>query len=527
VGDCSSLTRYGLLIANYRTFTAHRTPSEEPQLPESVALSDDESRQSERFAREQRPNKLADEDDVFRESGDDTARQESSKSELGVERPVLVKERRLTLTIPARPKKADAPKKAPKEEEEDLTDDSAHVSSAVQEDESTPSPTNRPAMGQHSFSLPEVPLMQRGNIYHQHGGRSAAAAMVTQLPGRPMQPQPARRAPPPPPPAPSPGPSAPSPTASQGAQVLTTSQVPTTSQATRSVSRHPSYASSPVTRSHCKFHKIDVELVDFGPRIIFIVPGCSLVNREFMKQEEIFDLGDVTPEDTHAMEGDIRSLDISGEIISNLLLLVGVEREHEIFYLPQADVPVGRKQRRKPLKLEHTSVGRSRKRDSMAQSARAGASAAKRRRTDDRASTTPSVSSVADSVPPPQRQVDATSASMSDVEGGAPRDGTGARPPAAASTSAAASTPSASQKAANPSDARKQRRAPATDPSVFEDAESYESTSASEDDDGDVYQPRSPAPSQLQSQSQSQSRKRRRPTVGEGKSSPHKKTKTE
>jgi hypothetical protein len=516
VRDFSSLTQHGWLTIIYRTFTANSAPSEEPKLAESAALANDEARQSESVASAQRSNKLADEDDVFRESADDTV-QESLKAELGVERPVLGKERRLTLTIPARPKKAESPKKAPKEEEEeDLTDDSAHVSSAVQEDESTPSPTNRPAMGQHSFSLPEVPLMQRGNIYHQHGGRSAAAAMVTQLPGRPMLPQPARRAaPPPPPPAPSPGPAAPSPTASQGAQV------PTTSQATRSVSRHPSYASSPVTRSHCKFHKIDVELVDFGPRIIFIVPGCSLVNRDFMRQEEIFDLGDVTPEDTHAMESDIRSLDISGEIISNLLLLVGVEREHEIFYLPQADVPVGRKQRRKQLKLDNTSLGRPRKRDSVAQSARAGASAVKRRRTDDRASATPSVSSLADATPQ-QRRADTTTSSLSEDEGSAAREGIAVRPPTAASASAGTSTPSTSQKPANPSDARKQRRAPAVEPSVFEDAESYESSSQSEQDDaGDVYQPRSPA------QLQSQSRKRRRPTVGEGKSSPHKKAKTE
>lgn len=199
-----------------------------------------------------------------------------------------------------------------------------------------------------TYSLPEVPDIQRGNIYHQHSRQ--APTNVTALPGRPIiAPSVAR----PPSSIPLPSPSE---------SIITLEEpisapadiVPSETEPKGATLVHPGpsthrsiVASSPVTRSRCKFHKISVEKEDYGPRIFFIVPGCSLVNREFMEEQDIIDHGSATVEDTYKMEADIASLDMSAELLSNLRLLVGVEREEEIFYLPQPSIPISRRRERK------------------------------------------------------------------------------------------------------------------------------------------------------------------------------------
>jgi hypothetical protein len=140
--------------------------------------------------------------------------------------------------------------------------------------------------------------------------------------------------------------------------------------------------SAPVTRSHCKYHKISFELSDGGPRILFVVPGCVLVNTEFMAAEDIVDQGDAEVEDMNRIEAGIDTLDISAEVISNLKLLVGVDvlREIEVFYLPQDDVPIRRKRRKVPRVPDALSNKHNRRRESVASIPRAGPSGVKRKR---------------------------------------------------------------------------------------------------------------------------------------------------
>jgi hypothetical protein len=101
--------------------------------------------------------------------------------------------------------------------------------------------------------------------------------------------------------------------------------------------RTASVAHSPVTRSNCRFHKISLPREEGGPRVTFIVPGCSLGDRTLMDEEDIRDDGDATTLDHARMVGDIETLNFSSELVGVLRQLVGVDllRENEIFYLPQ------------------------------------------------------------------------------------------------------------------------------------------------------------------------------------------------
>jgi len=110
--------------------------------------------------------------------------------------------------------------------------------------------------------------------------------------------------------------------------------------------RHtPATSSSPVTRSHCRYHRISLPKEDGGPRACFLVPGCSLSDGEFMTKEEIEDHGDATQEDSLRMIKDIESLDFDSYFIGILRKLVGLDilREQEVFYLPQPGEEVFRK----------------------------------------------------------------------------------------------------------------------------------------------------------------------------------------
>ena len=104
-------------------------------------------------------------------------------------------------------------------------------------------------------------------------------------------------------------------------------------------------SSSPVTRSHCRYHRISLPKEDGGPRVCFLVPGCSLNDRELMAAEEIEDHGDATQEDSLRMIKDIESLDFDSYLIGILRQLVGLDilREQEVFYLPRPGEEVVRK----------------------------------------------------------------------------------------------------------------------------------------------------------------------------------------
>ena len=111
---------------------------------------------------------------------------------------------------------------------------------------------------------------------------------------------------------------------------------------------HVKSSNSPVTRSHCRYHKISVPKEEGGPRVCFLVPGCSLNDKELMEDEEIEDHGDATHEDSLRMVKDVETLDFDAYLIGTLRQLVGLDilREQEVFYLPSPGEEVTRKVRR-------------------------------------------------------------------------------------------------------------------------------------------------------------------------------------
>ncbi|KAH0588784.1 hypothetical protein H2248_004585 [Termitomyces sp. 'cryptogamus'] len=120
----------------------------------------------------------------------------------------------------------------------------------------------------------------------------------------------------------------------------------TSKQSSSSLHRHPTYLSSPVTRSNCRYHKISIPLDDESDEecsgdedvklVYFLVPGCSLGNKELNRDEKIVDHGDAQPSDGLLMTSDLDAYAFNAPLLSVLRLLVGVDmlREGEIYYLP-------------------------------------------------------------------------------------------------------------------------------------------------------------------------------------------------
>jgi len=100
------------------------------------------------------------------------------------------------------------------------------------------------------------------------------------------------------------------------------------------------------TRSQCKYHRISLPKEEAGPRVYFLIPGCSLTNQELMEEEEIEDHGEATYEDSLRVVGDIESLYLDQQVIGVLRQLVGLDilREGEVYYLPQPGEWLPRKQ---------------------------------------------------------------------------------------------------------------------------------------------------------------------------------------
>ncbi|KAK1234246.1 hypothetical protein PQX77_002553 [Marasmius sp. AFHP31] len=125
---------------------------------------------------------------------------------------------------------------------------------------------------------------------------------------------------------------------------------------------HPARsANSPVTRSNCRYHKISLPETENGPHIFFLVPGCSLTDRELIKEEEIEDHGDATSEDSARMVPDIEYLDINAYVIGIIRLLVGPDKEQEVYFLPRPGEERARKMGRKKSTIiwgdSHTATG--------------------------------------------------------------------------------------------------------------------------------------------------------------------------
>ncbi|KAJ7668619.1 hypothetical protein DFH06DRAFT_1469281 [Mycena polygramma] len=115
---------------------------------------------------------------------------------------------------------------------------------------------------------------------------------------------------------------------------------PRPSQGTHSQGTPGAAGSSPVTRSQCRFHKISLpedEENRAGPRVYFVVPGCSLGDMELRKEEDIEDMGAATMDDARIMISDLDSLNLNPYLVGILRQLVGVDilREHEVHYVPR------------------------------------------------------------------------------------------------------------------------------------------------------------------------------------------------
>ena len=91
---------------------------------------------------------------------------------------------------------------------------------------------------------------------------------------------------------------------------------------------------TPVTRSHCRYHKISMPRVIDGSRMFFAVPGCSLSNTDLMRKQDIKDEGDLTYDEIQRLLTDVESLDLDQNLVGLVRQLVGGDLEREAFYLP-------------------------------------------------------------------------------------------------------------------------------------------------------------------------------------------------
>ncbi|KAH9856019.1 hypothetical protein C2E23DRAFT_901308 [Lenzites betulinus] len=181
---------------------------------------------------------------------------------------------------------------------------------------SQPSPTIDRVLPNNGHNGPPPPFIHNHGILHHHHGRPMA----------PVVPVVQKRTP-----SASPAP------ASESGQRASAEPGPS-SQPLPVKATPVSSISSPVTRSNCRFHTISVPQEEGSPRILFAVPGCSLSNTEFMKDEEIEDQGYVKPDDVPRLMRDVESLKFSPYMVGVLRQLVGVDllREQEVFYIPRA-----------------------------------------------------------------------------------------------------------------------------------------------------------------------------------------------
>ena len=84
-------------------------------------------------------------------------------------------------------------------------------------------------------------------------------------------------------------------------------------------------------------HRISIPKDEAGPRIFFVVPGCSLTKQNIIEEEEIEDHGYASLEDGKRMMNRIGELGFEPYLLAVLKSLVGSEimQNDQIYYLPQ------------------------------------------------------------------------------------------------------------------------------------------------------------------------------------------------
>ncbi|KAJ3575065.1 hypothetical protein NP233_g1357 [Leucocoprinus birnbaumii] len=117
---------------------------------------------------------------------------------------------------------------------------------------------------------------------------------------------------------------------------------------TKAPTATPTSTTSPVTRSHCRYHRISIPKTENGPRISFLVPGCTLNDEDLIKEEEIEDHGEAIIQGDTLIVDDIETLDFEAYLHWVMRQLVGPEilRENEVFYLPQPGEAIVRSSKR-------------------------------------------------------------------------------------------------------------------------------------------------------------------------------------
>ncbi|TFK51116.1 hypothetical protein OE88DRAFT_224002 [Heliocybe sulcata] len=131
------------------------------------------------------------------------------------------------------------------------------------------------------------------------------------------------------PPAPPTSPVKLAPSQSTVARTESTPQTPSLKSPRESQTQY----SSPVTRSHCLYHVISIPREDNGPRITFMVPGCSLLDQDLINGEDIVDVREATREDERRAVDDIETLGFDEGLLVVLKALVNGDHQ-SIFYLP-------------------------------------------------------------------------------------------------------------------------------------------------------------------------------------------------
>ncbi|CAL1711329.1 unnamed protein product [Somion occarium] len=226
------------------------------------------------------------------------------------------------------------------------TSRASSVASSLQDTVSVPSQPS-PTTDRATSTLPLPFIHTNGVLHHQHGRPPSLLKL-----------QPVQRPQPPPPSHPSPSPPSQPQPLHEKPETLPTA--PTAGASNALVVPTPSDivipSSSPVTRSNCRFHKISLPREEKGPRIFFVVPGCSLSNAELMEEEQIVDHGIAVVENVNTLVRGVEGLGFNSYLIGALRQLVGVDllREEEIFYLPQPGEHY--RQTRKPKRKHRVSI---------------------------------------------------------------------------------------------------------------------------------------------------------------------------
>lgn len=241
-------------------------------------------------------------------------------------------------------------------DEREPSRESSVLSSVLEYGEASSSPLTLSPVAEVQEVERAPPLLTNGTLQHIHGRSMPDVAQLQRRP-EPVAPpppivfaEPAIPTPPEPVAPPPLEPAAPPPPEVAATSSAEPPSIPTPapSPPVETEAVEPT-ATSPVTRSNCRFHKISLPAYEGGPRIFFAVPGCSLSDTDLMAKEHIEDHGDAIVDDVKHLIRDIKTLEVYNSYLEGVLRqLLGVDllREQEIYYMVQpGEVP-----RYKPIK---------------------------------------------------------------------------------------------------------------------------------------------------------------------------------